>query len=1126
LKKHALMLTAATIALLAGQASATTTITEKKTSALKTSTINSGAADDIEIGTGGSVVVTISNPAIKIDSDNSVTIDSGTTVSNKGTDGAIGIQLNATTAGTGPGDGTPGSATALDSLGTIDLTGSGTDKTAVLVKAIDGAGSIFNGDITLEASSNTRVTGDGSTGLDVAADTTLNGNITILGALLATASSTTATTTSNITAIMISGDVNGDFEIDSGAAAQGVGQAADGLVLTGALHGSLTISGVLEAVGTTSPSSGGSNPEGGHALIISSDVDGGIYFDGPSSTSTSTTAASIGIRGIGPAIYISPGAVATSPGAAFTIGTYTDPQGSAIGFSILNRGAITAQSHDPNFTESALYLSGGSSAPVTLMGGIFNSGAITAAAVSDSNRAASDNNPNAPRNATAVFIGNYVTVGLGTNPAYALVNTTDSSTTSGIISASVDGTNGGTATAISIGSSGTSLPSLFNDGTISASATTTDTSITNLSAYAINDGSGTLATIVNSGTISATATTLDSDTQRTVAANLSSNTSGVMFMNTGAVSGDIVFGSGNDLLSINGPTGGSSSISGDIAFGGTTSGFDMLNIGTAGGAGLSYLTGAVTETGGGRINVDVGGSGRFTLTNTGSALVANTLLVEDGGVLNVSVSNAFNQQADATAPALVVAHTIDFQQLSTLNLSFGSFVSTPGGSTAMFTLFDADTSLTMGDPAAIKASIKSSIPYLFKGTLCGYNITGGFSNSSGCSSSTGNSQLVLSLAPKTAGQIGLKGNAAKIFNYANDALATDDVLGGAVVTYVTDKASAQAAYSSFVPDLSGSTRAVAISITDQATGPVGARQRALRMYASQPGGATLWGQEFVQRLNSATNSDAFRASGFGFALGFDSGNPRSGRYGGAFTFFSGDQTSKGPNLTKTTNEFYMLTGYTDWRGKGLFLDSQLSVGFANLNGRRRLALEDGSGNTVLVRRAASKRSGLLLAGGVSTGVVLTYGGTVITPQISLDGLTMREEGYTETGGGGATAGADGFDLKVHPYYANSVRGYFGTTLRQDINLGDFFVQPEARVGYRYDFLADPVKLRAAFVSLAGTSGSAFTLTGPDPERGTAVFGGSLAVTTGAWSLGLNYDYLRGNSGAVSQAGTLTLVGRI
>ncbi len=41
-----------------------------------------------------------------------------------------------------------------------------------------------------------------------------------------------------------------------------------------------------------------------------------------------------------------------------------------------------------------------------------------------------------------------------------------------------------------------------------------------------------------------------------------------------------------------------------------------------------------------------------------------------------------------------------------------------------------------------------------------------------------------------------------------------------------------------------------------------------------------------------------------------------------------------------------------------------------------------------------------------------------------------------------------------------------------------------------------------------------------------MLGGSLASTTGAWSIGVNYDYLRGNNGSISQEGTLTLVGRI
>ncbi len=129
----------------------------------------------------------------------------------------------------------------------------------------------------------------------------------------------------------------------------------------------------------------------------------------------------------------------------------------------------------------------------------------------------------------------------------------------------------------------------------------------------------------------------------------------------------------------------------------------------------------------------------------------------------------------------------------------------------------------------------------------------------------------------------------------------------------------------------------------------------------------------------------------------------------------------------------------------------------------------------VVRTAASKRAALFLSGGFSTGAVLASGGTSIVPQFSVDGLTMREEGYTETGGG------DGVDLKVDPYYGKSLRAYLGTSIRQDLNFGDFFLQPEARVGYRYDFLADPAKIKASFASV--TPASFFTLTGPRSRQG-------------------------------------------
>ena len=53
------------------------------------------------------------------------------------------------------------------------------------------------------------------------------------------------------------------------------------------------------------------------------------------------------------------------------------------------------------------------------------------------------------------------------------------------------------------------------------------------------------------------------------------------------------------------------------------------------------------------------------------------------------------------------------------------------------------------------------------------------------------------------------------------------------------------------------------------------------------------------------------------------GSPRNGWYGGAFTFYTGDVTQQLPRATRTNTQWYMLTGYTDWRGKHVFLDTQL-----------------------------------------------------------------------------------------------------------------------------------------------------------------------------------------------------------
>jgi hypothetical protein len=75
-----------------------------------------------------------------------------------------------------------------------------------------------------------------------------------------------------------------------------------------------------------------------------------------------------------------------------------------------------------------------------------------------------------------------------------------------------------------------------------------------------------------------------------------------------------------------------------------------------------------------------------------------------------------------------------------------------------------------------------------------------------------------------------------------------------------------------------------------------------------------------------------------------------------------------------------------------------------------------------------------------------------------------------------------------------------------------------------------VKLKAQFANIdpngVAQPGALFTLQGPDPSRGNYVAGLNLAATTDNWTVGLNYDFVRGSHNETEQVGTLSLLGRI
>ena len=551
--------------------------------------------------------------------------------------------------------------------------------------------------------------------------------------------------------------------------------------------------------------------------------------------------------------------------------------------------------------------------------------------------------------------------------------------------------------------------------------------------------------------------------------------------------------------------------------------------------------------------VQVDSNGQLYVANTGASLQASTFNVSANGTLGLSISQS---NLNNTITPVVQANSANLSG-ATLALQFGTYIA--AGSASGITAASTNYVAGISPGPTVQTVTLISAPVIVDTTIANQNAVLGQNTpflfetpaESGIQplsigNSAGQQLLQLSLLPRSTGAINKDGSpglnlsaqAKNQFPFTARALATDNELGAAIATSMTvyntpgapgsginvaaSQQQAQQVFSQFGPDVSGGTREIAILITDQASGPVAARQRLLRSYANVAGDMTLWGEEFSGHISNRGRVAAdgtltsYKDNGFGFSLGVDGGSPRNGWYGGAFTFYSGDVSQQLPRATRTNTQWYMLTGYTDWRGKHVFLETQVSAAYGNFQETRDLFVGG------LFRSATSRRPGAMLALGANTGVMMKYAGIEVDPHVSLDAMTLREEGYQEANGG------PGFNLDVAPYFASSVRTALGADIKTKIKIWNFDLTPEARLGYRYDLLQQAVSIKAAFQSTGGrsTAGNTMTFVGPDPDKGNAILGLGVGAGTDTWHFGVNYDWVRGDNGSTTQVGMISVLGRI
>ncbi len=948
-----LLLTTTCLFAVVAPAHAQTVIDAKRTDPVRTSTVKAGAPDAIRISATGSVVPT-AGTAVTIDSANALVNEGTIQVSNA--DNATGILANA---GTGGGITNSGKiildetyvATDTDKDGDLDGPfAAGSGRTGIRTAGAYTGAIVNSGTVTVQ--------GNNSAGI------WLGGPLT--GAF--THDGTTSVTGNGSTGVRIA-DVTGNVRLAGTIAA--IGQGAVAARVDGNIAGALVVQGAIGATGyryvqpPADPAKLDADDllQGGSALVVAGNVSGGIVFAVPPKDASTTDndedkdgiddakEGSAAITGFGAAPAVQIGAATR----AVTIGAVA---GTGTGYGLIIDGGIAGSGVYAGVEGNGLAI-GGLGGAVTIAGGIGVNGTVSATANGAS--------------ATALRLGSGAS--------------TPEIRNAGIIAASGGGTTASRTTAVLV-DTGATVGTIRNSGAIRATAQAADGS-----ANAILDRSGSVSLVENSGVISASGALATSE--RNIAIDLSANNAGVIVRQTAVaagiaapgIAGDLRFGAGNDLFDVaDGTVAGTArfgagnnrlALSGDAAMTGGAifgAGNDTVAL-----AGTSSFAGTA-DFGGGMDTLTLAGTSRFTGSITNAA---NLAVAVSGGTLGVTGAASIGSLAvggqgvlavtldktGGTGTLITVAGTASFDKDSKLALRLASITDAEG----RYVVLRAGTLTGASNLTATTAVL----PFLYKGSIA----TG-----------TGN-DLAVDVLRKTSGELGLNRSEASAYDAIYRALGTDAKVGGAFLNII-DAEAFRGSVRQMLPDHAGGTfetvtmgsRAVARTLADP-HGPF-KDQGKWGYWVTQVGFGTA---------KSLGDTASYDVSGWGVSAGAEY-KTGVGNFGTSIAYLDG-RDADGGTANEVNTAQYELAGY--WRGHwgDLQANARVSGARVGFDGRRRFT--GAIGSEAVERTSRGDWNGTLYS---ASGGVSWDGGKgrfVFRPVLALDYYKLKEDAYTETGGGKA-----------------------------------------------------------------------------------------------------------------------------
>ena len=1067
--------------LMAAPAFAQVEITDDRTEPVDTATEGEGGTPaDVTITSSGSVILENEGPAVILNSDNNLTnagevritdVDNATGVSLEG-----GANRNFTNSGRIQVDEIYDPTDTDDDpfLDTSIATGSG--RTGILISG----SSPFQGNVTLEQTSNVIVEGNNSFGIDLSntplgagldGDLNLDGRIAIRG--------------DNSAAVRTRSDITGN--VTSLGAMDVVGVGSGAFDIGADIGGGFTSSGSLTSNGFRFTNRPSFNPDStigrqeldaedlgqsGSTIAIRGNVGRGINLTEETETQQNAdgedvevvvSRSNIGQTGSAPAILIDGDG---NPIMIGTVSTITDPNADGYDeqelFAFVNRGSILSAGTYDDFDATAISVS-----DATLSGGMNNTGTIrTTTFVGGTER---------PIPGVDLGTGHARVIVLGDNALAERLNN------SGIILALAseatdevyfDPDNIPTprpvvATAVDIGENA-SLESLINEGALQANI------VGRLgTATVVNDASGTLSNVINRGNLSANAANSDPNSREEtnftlVALNLSNNTSGVNFLqelredddttddiepNAPLLRGDVLLGSGDDnFVSTAG------AINGDISFG---AGDDRLALTD------TVYSGAITNEDGLIIEV---ADADLTLTNDSPLAITSASFTGD------SSFNPLVDGASGEAATLQATGAISFGNGTRIAPIFRNLINSNviGGAAPSFALASG-SNVTVADLASLNASEDGS--FLFDTS---YGLE--------------NDTLFITVDLRNSAELGLDptqtGVGESVYGATLQALEANTALGNEIANLST-ASEFYAAYNQLLPEFAAAGRQFVIANSDGAIGAVANHLDSVRRSQEKPGGAWIQAFAYFADRDLAGLSEQYRGEGFGFTGGLDTALGPFHAVGFNLGFAS-TEIEDVVGVDEPLDMTSILAGiYAGYMSGKFSIDAYAGGGFNQFEQNRRVRVG------TFLGESNGEWDGTHLSGSLRAGYDVDFGKRYwARPVVSLDYVRLSEKSYTETGDVGVALNVDSRTSEM-----GAISGLlnFGA----EFNGERTWIRPSIRFGYRNEFLSDPVLTSYSFNGITNAA-LAQTVSSDFPSSGFLV-GFSIAAGSDFSSVGFDFD---------------------